>query len=97
MAGSFANMDKLQDSPDLVAPAVVYLLSDLSAGISGQLFMMLGRRLGLIRGAALDHVEERDEWTAEEIAEVVDRIYRPHLQPIGVRAERYEWAPSAAS
>ena len=81
------------DSPDLVAPAVVYLLSDLSDGISGQLFMMLGHTFGLIRGAALPHVEEREQWSAEEIAEVVDRAYRGELQPIGVRSAGYAWAP----
>jgi NAD(P)-dependent dehydrogenase (short-subunit alcohol dehydrogenase family) len=93
IAGSFSAPDKPADSPDLVAPAVVYLLSDLSAGISGQLFMMLGRRFGLIRGAAVDHVEERELWTAEEIADVVERVFRPQLQPIGVRSPGYEWAP----
>ena len=37
----------ISGSPDVVAPAIVYLLSDLSATITGQLFAMLGGRFGL--------------------------------------------------
>lgn len=95
IAGAYGAPNKPMDSPDLVAPAAVYLLSDLSDGISGQLFMMLGRRFGLIRGGALDGIEEREEWSAEEIAEVVERVYRHRLQPIGVRSPAYEWGPQS--
>ena len=78
-------------SPDIVAPAVVYLLSDLSRGITGQMLAMLGGRLGLMRRPGLlDHVVERERWTAEEIAEVVERDYLDLLQPVGIEARAYE-------
>lgn len=97
IAGSFSIKDKPQTPPELVAPAAVYLLSDLSDGVSGQVFMMLGTQFGMIRSATLDQMDERERWTAEEIAEVVESSYRPHFQPIGVRSGRYEWAPQSQS
>jgi hypothetical protein len=81
-------------SPDVVAPAAVYLLSDLASRVTGQVVMMLGPRLGLIRHPrVLEHVEERPHWTAAEIAEVVDRVYGDDLQPIGHEATAYQLAP----
>ena len=96
LAGTYGLPGKTDDaSPDLVAPAVVYLLSDLAHDISGQILMMLSNRLGLIRVASIERIEQREHWTAEELAAVFDELYRPHLQPIGARSERYEWAPGS--
>jgi NAD(P)-dependent dehydrogenase (short-subunit alcohol dehydrogenase family) len=81
--------------PEVVAPAVVYLLSDLSSRITGQVVAMLGGRLGLLRHArVLPHMEERERWTAQEIAETIDRVYGEDLQPVGFEAEQYQWAPA---
>jgi NAD(P)-dependent dehydrogenase (short-subunit alcohol dehydrogenase family) len=81
-------------SPDVVAPAAVYLLSDLAAQVTGQVVLMLGPRLGLIRHPRVhEHIEERPRWTAEEIAEVVERVYGEELQPIGHEAAVYQLAP----
>ena len=87
LAGKFATYAKsTADSPDLVAPAVVYLLSDLSSELSGQVVLSMGHKLGLmLHPKVLDHIEEREAWTPQEIAETFDRIYRPHLQPVGVQ------------
>jgi NAD(P)-dependent dehydrogenase (short-subunit alcohol dehydrogenase family) len=96
IAGSYGLPGKTGDaSPELVAPAVVYLLSDLAHDISGQILLMLSNRLGLIRVASVERIERRERWTAEELAAVFDELYRPQLQPIGARSERYEWAPNA--
>jgi NAD(P)-dependent dehydrogenase (short-subunit alcohol dehydrogenase family) len=79
-------------SPDVVAPAAVYLLSDLSQRITGQVLAMLGPRLGLIRHPRLlDHLEERERWTPEEIAGVVEDVYGDDLQPVGHQADEYQW------
>jgi len=78
-------------SPDVVAPATTYLLSDLSSRITGQIMMMLGTRLGLIRHPrTAPHVEARDSWTPEQIAEVVERVYGDELEPVGHEATAYQ-------
>ena len=86
LAGKYATYAKTTaDSPDLVAPAVVYLLSDLSAALNGQIVLSMGRKLGLmLHPKVFDHIEERDAWTAEEIAATFERVYRAHLEPVGV-------------
>lgn len=96
LAGQNAEYAKsIAGSPDLVAPGIVYLLSDLSEGVTGQLLVLLGRKLGLMRRPEmLDRVEERDEWTAQEIAEVLERGFRSDFQPVGVTASGpYAWDP----
>ena len=85
-------------SPDLVAPAAVYLLSDLSSHMSGQVLSMLGGRLGLLQRPRLfPHVEERQAWTADEVASVVARVYGPHLQAVGFESDVYQWAEAVRS
>jgi NAD(P)-dependent dehydrogenase (short-subunit alcohol dehydrogenase family) len=81
-------------SPDVVAPAAVYLLSDrLSDRITGQVLLMLGNRLSLIRHPRVaEQVEERERWTPEEIAETIDRVFGAELQPIGHEATVYQLA-----
>jgi NAD(P)-dependent dehydrogenase (short-subunit alcohol dehydrogenase family) len=80
-------------SPDVVAPAAVYLLSDLSSGVTGQVVAMLGARLGLTRHPRMvERMEERASWTPEEIAETIDRVFGPELQPIGHEATAYQLA-----
>lgn len=84
--------------PDLVAPAVVYLLSDLSASVTGQIMTMLGNRLGFIHAPRQrDHVVERERWSVEEIADVVAREFAPEFGPIGFEASEYQWPLPAGS
>jgi NAD(P)-dependent dehydrogenase (short-subunit alcohol dehydrogenase family) len=94
LAGEFRNPNKSADAPEIVAPAAVYLLSDLSAGITGQIMFLMGRRLGLIAHPhLLEPVIDSDNWTAETIADAYDRVYRPLLQPVGRKATTYVWSP----
>ena len=74
--------------PEVVAPAVVYLLSDLSSHLTGQTLAMLGGTLGLIAPPRLlDHSVVREHWTPEEIAAVVDEEFEP--QPVGFETSVY--------
>ena len=95
--GAYAR--SIAGSPDLVAPAVVYLLSSLSEGVTGQLIVMLGNKLSLMRRPeTLSRIEEREQWTPEEIAEVLEREFRSDFQPVGVTAEGpYEWTPATTA
>jgi NAD(P)-dependent dehydrogenase (short-subunit alcohol dehydrogenase family) len=71
-----------QHSPDRVAPLVTYLLSDLSAGVSGQILRFRGDILCVLRQTAIkDPVLERDEWTVDDIAEAIDGELREALEP----------------
>lgn len=92
-AGTYRPSQKVNAvSPDVVAPAVVYLLSDLSQRITGQVLAMLGPRLGLQRHPRMvDHFEVRESWTPEEIAAVVENVFADDLQPVGHEADEYQW------
>jgi NAD(P)-dependent dehydrogenase (short-subunit alcohol dehydrogenase family) len=96
LAGEFRRANRAADPPEMVAPAIVFLLSDLSDGITGQIVLLMGRRLGLIsHPKLLEPVIESDDWSAETIAEAYERVYRPLLQPVGRAATVYEWSPDA--
>lgn len=58
--------------PERVAPLVTYLLSDLSAGVTGQVLRLADGHLHVVRQPAVVRpVLHRAEWTAEEIAAAV--------------------------
>jgi NAD(P)-dependent dehydrogenase (short-subunit alcohol dehydrogenase family) len=65
--------------PQHVAPAVVFLASDLAAGITGQVVGVHGPKIFLYRmetTAGVEREAERGPWTAAEIAEAWSRISR---------------------
>ena len=64
--------------------------------MTGQIVMLMGRRLGLIsHPQVLEPVIEDDHWSAEAIAEAYECIYRSQFQPVGRAATTYEWLPDA--
>ncbi|MGK3202218.1 SDR family NAD(P)-dependent oxidoreductase [Amycolatopsis sp. MEPSY49] len=59
--------------PERVAPLVTYLLSDLSAGVTGQVLRLADGHLHTVRQPAIIRpVLHRESWTPEEIAAAVD-------------------------
>jgi NAD(P)-dependent dehydrogenase (short-subunit alcohol dehydrogenase family) len=63
--------------PQFIAPAVVFLASELAAGITGQVLGVQGGKIFLYRMEATPGVEReaaRGPWTASEIAEAWQRI-----------------------
>lgn len=71
-----------EHTPERVAPLVTYLLSDLSAGITGQILRFRGDILCVLRQTAIkDPVLERDSWTVEDIADALDGELREALEP----------------
>jgi short-subunit dehydrogenase len=76
--------------PDTIAPAVVYLLSDLAAEITGQVVRVAGRVLTLVTAPRLRQPASiRERWTVDSIAEEFRTTLGPHLQPLGFAAEVY--------
>ena len=99
IAGEHAEYARVHaGSPDLVAPAIVYLLSDLSRDVTGQIIVMMNGKLSLMRRPeVLERSEERERWTAEEVAEAIDERFRCDFQPVGVTASGpYKWEPAPA-
>jgi len=70
--------------PDRVAPAVVYFLSALSEGITGQILRFDGMRMGLVVPGHLTTVTQREQWSASEIAEAIATNLAPALAPVGL-------------
>ncbi|MGW4131794.1 SDR family NAD(P)-dependent oxidoreductase [Amycolatopsis japonica] len=71
-----------EHTPERVAPLVTYLLSDLSAGITGQILRFRGDNLCVLRQTAIkDPVLDRDGWTVEDIAAALDGELREALEP----------------
>jgi NAD(P)-dependent dehydrogenase (short-subunit alcohol dehydrogenase family) len=84
-AGGIATYAKTTaDSPEQVAPAVTYMLSDLAANMNGQIVALMGRKLGIMRPPAMIEIEDRDHWSPQEIAEIfADGRFE---QPVGILA-----------
>jgi NAD(P)-dependent dehydrogenase (short-subunit alcohol dehydrogenase family) len=63
--------------PQHIAPAVVFLASDLAAGVTGQVLGVQGGKIFLYRmetTAGVEREPERGPWSAAEIAEAWSRI-----------------------
>jgi NAD(P)-dependent dehydrogenase (short-subunit alcohol dehydrogenase family) len=71
-----------RETPDRVAPLVTYLLSDLSAGITGQLIRFVGDKLCLVRQSAVkEPVLLREHWEVEDIAKAFEGELADALEP----------------
>lgn len=79
-------------SPDLTAPLVTFLMSDLSAGITGQIVRLDEGSLTLVaHPKILPNPESAAGWTVESIAAAFDRSLRSRLEPVGLSAKEYVW------
>lgn len=77
------------NTPENNAPVVCFLLSDAAAGVHGQVVRIHGQKLSLMsHPAVLEPVQQREQWTADAIAEAFDRVLRQHLQPVGLQTVR---------
>lgn len=79
--------------PEDIAAVVRYLLSDASAGITGQIVRRARRELGLIRHPSIGTMLEGD-WSIERIADAFDRVLIHELEPIGFGAHVVDPRPS---
>lgn len=71
--------------PDQNAAVAIYLVSDLAAGINGQIVRIDPPRLSLgTHPGTLAPAASRDDWTLDAVAKVFDADFRHRLQPLGV-------------
>jgi hypothetical protein len=71
--------------PEANAPVVVYLLSDASDGVHGQIVRIDGRQLSLLaHPAVMVPMLEADEWTVERVRDAFDRELRSRQFPVGL-------------
>lgn len=69
-------------TPELAAPLVTYLLSDLSAGVTGQLIRLRGDKLHLVRQHAVkEPVLTRPRWDVEDFVAAFDGDLVPEPPP----------------
>ena len=71
--------------PSTNAPVVVYLLSDLSEGVNGQVVRLAnGRELMLMsHPTVVDSPLTRESWTALDVSAAFDDVLRAKMQPYG--------------
>jgi NAD(P)-dependent dehydrogenase (short-subunit alcohol dehydrogenase family) len=69
-------------APEANAPAVLYLLSERSKHVTGQIVRSNGRQLSLMTHPAIKApVLEHDAWTLESVAQAFDDTLNAHLLP----------------
>lgn len=72
-------------TPDKIAPLVVFLLGDLSAGVTGQLIRCNGPRLHIVGQPYLKTpILERDSWDVDSVELAFAEVFHAHLEPYGL-------------
>jgi NAD(P)-dependent dehydrogenase (short-subunit alcohol dehydrogenase family) len=83
--GARAQGQNMRKSPERNAPVVVYLLSDLSAAVHGQVVRIDGDELSLVcHPAVLGAGQHNPQWTVESVAAAFEADLAGQLQPLGL-------------
>jgi NAD(P)-dependent dehydrogenase (short-subunit alcohol dehydrogenase family) len=83
---------RILPEPESAAPMVVYLLSDLSTGVTGKIFRIMGTQITTLAPPRYHPSLEAESWTAEAIAAAVENELREQLED----AERTTHYPESA-
>ncbi len=71
--------------PEVNVPPVLFLISDRSKGINGQIIRIAGKGLSILTHPAIrSPVLERDEWTLDSVAEAFDQTLAANQVPTGI-------------
>jgi NAD(P)-dependent dehydrogenase (short-subunit alcohol dehydrogenase family) len=85
--GEQARGQNVGKTPEINAPAVVYLLSDAAAGINGQVLRIDGNELSLMSHPNIvEPVVNNPQWTVEAVAAAFAGPLGKVVQPLGLRA-----------
>jgi len=80
--------------PEKIAPAVVFLLSDLAASVNGQIFGVRKNEIFLMSQVRPLRIMHRAEgWTPQTIAEHVLPAFKPSFYSLDTTAEVIPWDP----
>jgi NAD(P)-dependent dehydrogenase (short-subunit alcohol dehydrogenase family) len=72
-------------TPSKIAPLVLYLLSDVSAGITGQLVRCNGGQLHIVGQPHVKQpVLEREFWDTDSVRRAFDEVFGTHLEAYGL-------------
>lgn len=72
-------------TPGKVAPLVMFLLSDRSAGITGQLVRCNGHELHIVGQPYLKQpILTNDNWDTASVERAFDEVFQAHLEPFGL-------------
>jgi NAD(P)-dependent dehydrogenase (short-subunit alcohol dehydrogenase family) len=72
-------------TPGKVAPLVLFLLSDRSAGITGQLIRCNGRELHIVGQPYLKApILTNDNWDTASVERAFTEVFQAHLEPFGL-------------
>lgn len=72
-------------TPSRIAPLVLYLLSDASNGITGQMIRCNGPQLHIVGHPYLKApILERESWDTESVRRAFDEVFSAHLEPYGL-------------
>jgi NAD(P)-dependent dehydrogenase (short-subunit alcohol dehydrogenase family) len=93
--GEIARVERMkQMGPEKIAPLAVYLLSDASEGISGQIFAVRQNEIMLMsQPRPLRSVHRGEGWTPETIAEHAIPALKANFYPLERSTEVFCWDP----
>ncbi|MEO6062295.1 MAG: hypothetical protein ABIQ99_10175 [Thermoflexales bacterium] len=72
------------NSPERIAPAVIYLLRPRSSGLTGQIVRFDVGRLALLAPPQVRAVVEDHDWDAESIADAIEGQLADQVFPVGL-------------
>ena len=71
-----ANPEFDQFAPENVSPLVAYLASPAAANVSGQVFVVYGRMIDVVKGPGVDrHFDVGERWTPGEVEAALTPFY----------------------